>query len=178
MCMSDVFVISDTHFMHENMYKFLNSDGSKVRLFNSAEECDSLMIQLWNEMVRPKDKVYHLGDVAIPRRGLAVLEALNGKKVLIKGNHDIFKPQDYLKYFKDIRAHHLIAGVILSHVPIHPDSLSRFGFNVHGHTHSNIVTIGGKPDQRYLNVCVEQTGYRPVPLEEIIAAKPTKETAR
>jgi calcineurin-like phosphoesterase family protein len=169
---SDVFVISDTHFGHANMCKFVFPDGSKVRPFNSVKEMDEAMIEKWNSTVKPKDKVYHLGDVAIPRKSLALLERLHGKKVLIRGNHDIFKLEDYAKYFKDIRAFHVLNGCIFTHAPLHPMSLEKFGCNIHGHTHTNIVKkpseIGGmERDQSYLNVCVEYTDYAPLPLDEV-----------
>ncbi|MGA1873758.1 MAG: hypothetical protein ACMUHY_08805, partial [Thermoplasmatota archaeon] len=45
-------------------------------------------------------------------------------KVLIKGNHDIFKLTDYTKYFRDIRGYHVMNGLILSHIPISKDSLA------------------------------------------------------
>lgn len=160
--MGNVFLISDTHFGHEKIYSFLNSDGSKVRPFSGAEEADELMVQRWNDRVKGGDKIYHLGDVAIPRKGLQLLERLNGRKILIKGNHDIFKPQDYLKWFKDIRAYHILDGMIVSHAPLHPSQLYRFGINVHGHMHSNKLE-----DSRYINICVEHTNYAPIALEDV-----------
>lgn len=46
------------------------------------------MVEQWNKLVKPKDRIYVLGDVAIKRSGLKILEQLNGRKVLVKGNHD------------------------------------------------------------------------------------------
>jgi calcineurin-like phosphoesterase family protein len=67
-------------------------------------------------------------------------------------------------------------GMILSHIPLHPESLGRFGVNIHGHTHSNRVMqtgFNGKQtdiiDTRYHCVCVEQTDFRPILFEEVIA---------
>ena len=59
----NIFIISDTHFSHENMYQFFNYDGTKMRPWNRAEDADDFMIEKWNSMVKPNDKVYHLGDV-------------------------------------------------------------------------------------------------------------------
>lgn len=160
----DVWVISDTHFDHQKMYAFLNNDGSKVRPWNTAEEADEIMVDRWNSRVKVSDKVYHLGDVSITKKGLNILDRLNGRKTLIAGNHDIFDTKVYMKFFKNIRAARVLSGMIFSHVPIHPESLGRFGMNVHGHMHGNKLD-----DPRYLNVCVEQTDYYPIPLEEIIA---------
>jgi len=85
---------------------------------------DEDMIEKWNNVVGPKDKVYHLGDVVINRKAIPTLARLNGDKVLIKGNHDIFKLSDYTPYFRDIRGYHVMNNYILSHVPVHPDSKS------------------------------------------------------
>lgn len=63
-----------------------------MRPFTSTEEMDETMVDNWNRVVRPQDKVYHLGDIAMSKRPLhAIMPRLNGEKVLIKGNHDIEK---------------------------------------------------------------------------------------
>lgn len=172
--MPATWLISDTHFGHEKTCTvFKREDGSPLRPFASAEEMDEAMIARWNERVRPKDKVYHLGDVVINRRYLDVLGRLNGDKVLIKGNHDIFKLEDYTPYFRDIRGYHVMNGCIMSHIPVHPDSLARFGCNIHGHLHANRVmwedpfeAFESKIDPRYLNVSVEQIDFAPILLED------------
>jgi calcineurin-like phosphoesterase family protein len=161
--MPNVFLISDTHFGHANIYKFLNGDGTRVRhQFEDVEAGDSAMIENWNRVVGPKDKVYHLGDVFINRKARFILEALNGNKVLIKGNHDIFKLADYTPFFRDIRAYHVLDKIILSHVPIHRESIGRFRGNVHGHLHANVVN-----DILYKSVCVERINYTPIEFSEI-----------
>jgi calcineurin-like phosphoesterase family protein len=167
--MPNVFLISDTHFGHDNMYRFTNADGTRVRhQFANAAEGDQTMIENWNNVVKPTDKVYHLGDVFINRKARFILEALNGKKVLIKGNHDIFDLDNYVPYFKDIRAYHVLDKFIISHIPIHKDSIERFKGNVHGHLHSNVVLDkSGHPDVHYKSVCVEHINYTPIELSEI-----------
>jgi calcineurin-like phosphoesterase family protein len=131
---------------------------------------DEAMVTAWNERVRPNDKVYHLGDVVMSRRSLAIMHRLNGDKVLIRGNHDIFKDTDYREHFRELRAYHVMNGLILSHIPLHPDSLGRFGTNVHGHTHSNRVLLpNGDIDVRYHSVCVEQTpDFAPILFEDVL----------
>jgi calcineurin-like phosphoesterase family protein len=58
--------------------------------------------------------------------------------------------------------------MILTHIPIHPESLGRFGVNIHGHLHSNRVTVNGAIDVRYHSVCVEQTDFTPILFEDVI----------
>lgn len=173
--MPAVFLVSDTHFGHAGVCRFTREDGvTKLRPWDDPAEMDEEMIRRWNDTVRPNDKVYHLGDVVINRKALPTLARLNGDKVLIRGNHDIFRDDEYRKYFRELRAYHVMNGMILSHIPIHADSLGRFGVNIHGHLHSNRVMIRGfegKPvsiDNRYHCVCVEQTDFAPILFEDVI----------
>ena len=85
--MPAVFLVSDTHFGHAGVCRFLREDGTKLRPWDDPNEMDEEMVKRWNETVRPNDKVYHLGDVVINRKALKTLERLNGDKILIKGNH-------------------------------------------------------------------------------------------
>lgn len=159
----NIFFISDTHFSHDNAYHFMNYDGSKMRPWDSSAEADEYMIEKWNLLVKPNDKVYHLGDVGFNRNKLDyLLPRLNGTKVLIKGNHDKFKPNFYLKYFKDIRGCHNLENFMLTHIPVHPESKGRFKMNIHGHVHANSIS-----DSWYYNACVEVNNYAPIPFEDI-----------
>lgn len=167
--MPSVFLVSDTHFGHEKTCTvFKRPDGSSLRPFSSAEEMDEEMVRRWNERVKPNDKVYHLGDVVISRKHLNTLRRLNGDKVLIRGNHDIFKLTDYTEHFRDIRGYHVMNGMILSHIPVHSESLARFGTNIHGHLHAERVMKDGKIDPRYHCVCVEHTDFAPILFEDVI----------
>lgn len=171
--MGNVFVISDTHFGHDNMYKFTNHDGSRVRHFATAEEADELMIENWNRVVKPDDKVYHLGDVVIARKNLMkVMPRLNGSKRLIMGNHDIFDVEtDYLPHFKKVASYRVFPklGIIMSHIPIVMNS-ERFKWNLHGHTHCcNAHGELASDPPRYFNVSVEKINYTPISLDEIVS---------
>lgn len=161
------FLVADPHFGHAGVCKFLDHNGNKLRPWTDPEAMNEDLTHLWNKTVGEGDKVYVLGDVVINRRYLPILDRLNGDKVLIKGNHDIFKLPDYTKYFRDIRAYHVLDNFLLSHIPVHPDSLGRFKMNIHGHLHSNVVNRNGEPDIRYFCVSVEQINYRPIDFEDI-----------
>ena len=180
--MPAVFLTSDTHFGHAGVCRFTEADGiTKIRPWTDPDEMDEEMIRRWNDRVRPNDKVYHLGDVVINRRALPTLARLNGDKVLIRGNHDIFRDDEYRTYFRELRAYHVMNGMILSHIPLHEASLGRFGVNIHGHLHSNRVKksrgidaktgatlYSDKIDVRYHCVCVEQTDFTPILFEDVI----------
>ena len=181
--MPATFLVSDTHFGHAGVCRFTHPDDATVKLrpWTDPDEMDEEMIRRWNDRVRPSDKVYHLGDVVINRRALPTLARLNGDKVLIRGNHDIFRDDEYRQYFRELRAYHVMNGMILSHIPLHSDSLGRFGVNIHGHTHANRVRkargvdartgeilYSDEIDPRYHCVCVEQTDFRPILFEDVI----------
>ena len=180
--MPAVFLTSDTHFGHAGVCRFTEADGiTKIRPWTDPDEMDEEMIRRWNDRVRPNDKVYHLGDVVINRKSLKILARLNGDKVLIRGNHDIFPDTEYRIYFRELRAYHVMNGMILSHIPVHEASLGRFGTNIHGHLHTNrvkqargvdartgAVLYSDENDVRYHCVCVEQTDFAPILFEEVI----------
>jgi calcineurin-like phosphoesterase family protein len=180
--MPSVFLVSDTHFGHTGVCRFTRNDGEKLRPWTDPDEMDEAMVKAWNDRVKPTDKVYHLGDVVINRKALKTLSRLNGDKVLIRGNHDIFRDDEYREYFRELRAYHVMNGMILSHIPLHSDSMGRFGVNIHGHLHSNrvmkargvdaktgTVLYGDKIDPRYHCVCVEQTpNFAPILFEDVI----------
>lgn len=158
---------SDSHFGHRGVTQFLRANGTKLRPWDNVEEMDEALVKNWNSVVREQDTIYHLGDVAINRKALPILGRLNGRKVLVKGNHDIFRLEEYTKYFEDIRAYRVFDTFIASHIPLHRDQMDRFCTNVHGHLHSNVVMKDGIPDPRYLCVCVEQTDFTPISKEEV-----------
>jgi calcineurin-like phosphoesterase family protein len=121
-----------------------------------------------------------VGDVVINRKSLKTLSRLNGDKVLIRGNHDIFRDEEYREYFRELRAYHVMNGMILSHIPVHEASLGRFGVNIHGHLHATrvkkargvdaktgAVLYSTETDVRYHCVCVEQTDFRPILLDDV-----------
>ena len=161
------FLISDTHFGHTNTWqKFTLEDGSPLRPFTSTEEMDEAMVDNWNRVVRPKDTVYHLGDVVIARRNLETVKRLNGRKILIRGNHDIFKDKDYYEAgFEQIHGVRVFVDqFILSHIPLHPDCVGeRFKRNVHGHLHGNRIMI----DNPLYSRVVDPATYQPQFMEVI-----------
>lgn len=163
------FLISDTHFGHSNILNFKKKDGEVLRKFEDVHHMDQYMINAWNKVVGFEDKVYHLGDVAFTNftRVKEIFDQLHGHKVLIKGNHDNFKLSQYSQIFSDVRATHSLDNIILSHIPIHPDSLSRWKGNIHGHLHDNCIEWLGQSDPKYYNVCVERINYTPIEFGEI-----------
>lgn len=170
--MTKTFFISDTHFGHVGTAtKFKRKDGSPLRPFHSVEEQDETLIANWNNVVKPNDRVYHLGDFCMARRHLDVLNKLNGRIAMVLGNHDPWDLNTWKKYTK---VSHLLGckvypehGIICSHVPVSAKQLeARFKHNVHGHLHANTME-----DDRYISVCVEQINYTPISFDALLALR-------
>jgi len=184
--MSRTWVYSDPHFYHKNIVTFYNYDGSKVRPWDDADQMTEEMVAWFNELVDDADRVYILGDVAFTAANMnRVVPRLKGRKVLVPGNHEPTKMRKYFGLFDDVRGYVVKKGFIMSHIPIHVQSLSRWKLNIHGHLHNNQVTIKEQPksddpedwgsldgydvpDPRYYNASVERTNFRPKLLDEIL----------
>lgn len=173
--MPDIFFAGDHHFHHKKLLSFTNDCGETIRKFSSMEEHDEYLIDQHNKVVGPYDKVYFLGDVVINKKGLQKLGRLNGKKRLVRGNHDIFPTSEYMKYFEEIYGIRVFTPrdvgffFCATHVPVHQESLKRWGLNVHGHLHSNVVRDSyGIRDPNYLCVSMERLNdYKPTSIDHI-----------
>jgi calcineurin-like phosphoesterase family protein len=97
-----VFFISDLHIGHKNILTFAQGH----RYGNTMDEHDRWLVEQWNSVVKnKKDIVYVLGDVCFDRDKLKLIGQMNGSKILLLGNHDQFKLEDYQKYFYKINGH-------------------------------------------------------------------------
>lgn len=164
--MADKWFISDTHFFHANILKFTDSEGKRIRPFNSLEEMHEYIIARWNGVVKDTDKVYHLGDVTFQyHKGFnELMSRLKGQKRLILGNHDKIKGTELLRWFEKVE---LWKGFkewnfTATHIPLMLQSLRDGAYCVHGHVHQNSL---GNPN--YINVSCEVVDYTPVNIEEI-----------
>lgn len=162
--MANIFLISDTHFGHRGICEFMRMDGiTPLRPWNNVDEMDAALIANWNSVVKSNDSIYHLGDVVMNRRHLATIKLLNGRKKLILGNHDIFDHSDYTQHFLRLHGSHKLDNLLLSHIPLHPDSVPHWALaNVHGHIHAMNID-----DPLYFNVSVENINYTPISLEDL-----------
>ena len=190
--MSNRFFTSDTHFGHQRIIELCN------RPFSSFEEMDEALIDNWNHVVYEDDVVYHLGDVALGQwdRWNNILPRLNGRKILVVGNHDrVFcaNKQSHIDRFKPIydlwfeEIHDNISGltllngegVNLSHFPYDGDSHGDDRYReyrlhdnanvlIHGHTHSADVISRSKIDTVQIHVGVDAHNYTPVSEQQVI----------
>jgi calcineurin-like phosphoesterase family protein len=151
------YFISDLHSGHKNILKY----EPEARPYATLEEHDEAIIDGINSVVRAKDILYILGDVAFGKGNLHQLSKINAKRlILIRGNHDVYKTEEYLLYFEHVYGIVKYKNFWLTHAPIH-DSELRGCYNIHGHLHSRVID-----DPRYINVCVEHV-RTPISLDEI-----------
>lgn len=76
----NTWIISDTHFFHENIGRYCNR----------SENWQELIIKNWNNLISPEDTVLHLDDFALGKKNnlKQLTSILNGRLFLIQGNHD------------------------------------------------------------------------------------------
>lgn len=151
-------IIADTHFGDENIKKFEKR----------PENVDQLMKERWNERVSKEDTVYVLGDFCVKSeiKNLLADKKLNGRIILIAGNHDKGLEEAYREYGVKVIDYPIVLDDfwILSHEPMYVSEQSPYA-NVFGHVHNNPTykTISS----RSYCACVERNGYYPVDFEDI-----------
>jgi len=126
------------------------------------KHCDRI-IENFNSVVGPDDLTYVLGDVlyqkADPVRFLPLIGKMNGKKILVRGNHDApFSDEQFQPYFQEI--HNDGSGIQLDingtpcYLTHYPSTGMRQRFNLVGHVHGawkvqlNCLNVG--VDAHYL----------------------------
>ncbi|UZV39701.1 putative serine/threonine protein phosphatase [Trabzonvirus APT65] len=159
----NIFISSDLHLGHKNAVKWREG-------FNSSAHHDAVILQNHIEILDKRKIWICCGDVAFTKEALESLKQIVcHKKILILGNHCTERGLtvvDFMEVFDEI--HGLKSGTYngkkywLSHAPIHPNEL-RGKVNIHGHSHKDVMG-----DDRYINVCLEHTNYRPVYIGDLL----------
>jgi calcineurin-like phosphoesterase family protein len=163
-------ITSDLHFGHQNILKFCPA----TRPFENIDEMDEAMIAEWNASVRPDDIVYILGDISYrePSHTAKIFARLNGKKILIAGNHDekALKQKCFRDCFEEIHNYLEIKRdkrkIVMFHYPIAEwNQMHRGSIHFYGHLHGNPSGLEGF---RALDVGMDATGKVVVKLEDAI----------
>ncbi len=176
------FYIADTHFGHYNIIKHCH------RPFATADEMDEVLITNWNAVVSNDDTVYILGDLAFSKGSkepAEYLAALNGRKIMIVGNHDYDIAKNRHKYLSNgqlsgiydyLEIQDTIGmdryKVVLSHYPmVEWNGFFRGSIHLYGHIHNNVdnkaYQIMRNIDNAY-NVGADIIGFAPRTLEQLI----------
>lgn len=151
-----IFVTSDTHLGHARIIHHCD------RPFENVDQMNKTIVNNWNKIIKPNDKVYFLGDLSFRSYNTEFwIPFLNGKITFIKGNHDRFNNVVYysnyvLKYKGDL--------FYLVHNPYHVPRDWQ-GWAICGHNH-NKVPFFNKETRRF-NISTEVTNYKPVNMEYI-----------
>ncbi len=150
-----IYVIPDTHLGHENIKKYCNR----------PDNFEKLIEKNWNETISEKDTVIHLGDISFNENWIERLGSWNGKKILVRGNHDKKSQDFYLNCGFTAVVEELVIDfdnviILFSH---RPRFAHGYDINLHGHQHNLAVY----DDRRlYLPLSLEHMGYKPLALDE------------
>lgn len=183
------FFTSDTHFHHANVI------GYCKRPWGGVEEMNTALVDKWNARVKDGDTVYHCGDFAFrhDKHWLDILERLNGKIVLIKGNHDhkrlkttAVKDKFELIYDDGVFAvpdkNGKLHNVWMNHFPPFgsskdPREMWRPGWEPGARTPWHQVALCGHVHTEWkhygsvINIGVDVWDYQPVTIDEILEYK-------
>ena len=148
------YVTSDLHFGDENVLfkRFGNLNQNKYI---------SLIIENFNAILNDDDFLYVLGDIGEAKHFSllkSVFSKIKGRKILIKGNHDIMKDEAYKEIgFEKVYDFPLFYenNIIFSHYPLPLDN--SYYINIHGHLHNEKLNL-----KNYFNASVDVNGYKPV----------------
>lgn len=181
--MSKIFYIADLHFGHKNILKYDN------RPFFGVNEMNNTLIAFWNSVVKKEDIVYVLGDVSwYNKEGQKeIVNQLNGKKILVYGNHDyeVYSDDGFAEHHDYLEISDNGRKVVLSHYPIASfNGMYRGWYHLYGHVHNqaddNMIEHYFKEwENYYLKPCYaanvgamkDWMDYTPRTLDEIIKAK-------
>jgi calcineurin-like phosphoesterase family protein len=131
------------------------------------------LIARWNDVVRAKDDIYHLGDFTISKSAKRVREllgALKGRKHLVIGNNDAAttiesKGWASVATYREIKLNGRL--LILCHYPFRTwHNMAKGAIDLHGHSHGKL-----KEATRQYDVGVDVFDYRPVTLETILSKR-------
>lgn len=162
--MAKDYFIADTHFGHEAIIRYEN------RPFKDIREQEDVLIKNWNDTVNPEDTVYILGDFGMSdskEDTIRLCNLLNGRKILIIGNHDTNEPEWYRQCgFAEVIPWPIIykGFWILSHEPLYMNQNMPYA-NIYGHVHANPTYKDCS--RQSVCVCVERTEYKPISFDAI-----------
>lgn len=165
----NIHTISDSHFNHWNINRLCN------RGFQSLKHMDGTQTKRWNTIVKPHDIIIIVGDLiftkGISQEVAKIIQSLNGRKILVHGNHDRKTYSWYLTHGIDFICdtfswdfnHKKILFVHSPHDVKTPD-LTKYHYIIHGHQHNSTPFIQKKRRCTFVNVSAEHLNYTPINL--------------
>lgn len=164
-----IYFTSDLHLGHRGIISMQN------RPFENIQEMNQILIQNYNAVVHKNDMVYILGDIShhLPMESAnELIGKLNGKKILVKGNHDKKYDSELFEEMCDFKTVSLNGMYFaLMHYPMLSWSKKNSGsIQLHGHMHARgEYNLQNKADgiRRY-DVGVDANNYYPVSVKQIV----------
>jgi len=164
--MSKTFITADWH-LGEDRLELMG------RPFASKQHHINHLIAEHNMMVHEDDLVYVNGDVCYCKspESLPLVAKFNGRKILIRGNHDrVFTDEQLAPYFQEIipEGEGIALDIVIpgdgvqAYITHYPTCGIEDRFNLVGHIHG-----AWKYQKNMVNVGVDVQGYRPVNLDRI-----------
>lgn len=156
---------SDTHFGHANIIRFCD------RPYRDVHHMDEELVKNWNRAVPPGTVVFHLGDFGFKgsQAKLITLHArLNGRIILIRGNHDHEKTLGMFSEVHDL-AQVTVAGqpIVMCHYAMKVWPGSHHGaWHIYGHSHG---TLPPDWDRKACDIGVDSWNYAPVRFDHLAA---------
>lgn len=143
------------------------------RPFYDLNHMNRALIENWNERVQPDDTVYHLGDFALGNKAgwPGFRRALNGRIILVKGNHD--RGKEFMLQCGIDEVHESLElelggfKVRMQHIPSRNPAQYGCDYLLVGHVHEKWANQGSM-----INVGVDVRNCRPSTFEELIAGIP------
>ncbi len=164
-----IYFTSDLHLGHQTVLK-------NRPQFRDTDEMKTTIIANINSIVKPSDTLYILGDLAfrIPvDEANELICQINGKKILIRGNHDKDYDESLFEFIKDYDTLKFNKKkYILMHYPITCWAQMKYGsIQLHGHLHSapEYNNRNHEIGRLQYDVGVDAHDFRPVPIDEIAA---------
>ena len=168
-----IYYIGDIHFGDQRVMELVG------RPYLSVEEMNCDISSKWNLRVKTSDFVYVLGDFAFDDESAQIIDRLQGKKILLMGNHDYVLSQKTLRKFDRVETICTIAdldrSVCLCHYPLLSFDRSIYGgYHVFGHIHNNkndVAFLLQKQLSNSFNCGADVIDFVPRTLDELISLK-------
>lgn len=160
--MGRIFFIADTHFGEDAIRRYEN------RPFEDTAHMDAELVARWNGIVTSEDTVYVLGDFGADGYEAEILSKLNGRKLLVKGNHDVKSNAEYRSFgFDEVYDCPIIIDNfwLLSHDALYVNANMPYA-NLFGHVHNNPI-VRDYSSQHFC-VSVERINYTPISFDAVI----------
>lgn len=159
-----VFVTSDHHFL-----SWLTCKWDFMKTFTSLQEQE--LVKKWNEVVKEDDIVLYAGDFidADDKEDLVdVKNELNGKIILVKGNHDILPDEVYKDVFVDVYSQLDLEDIKVSIVHDSFEDTRPGWRRIYGHFHRGWSPFSMNVTKDNYCCCVSRNNGYPVKLKDAI----------